>query len=161
MQITKQSKKTLKKNQLIKIKYILQCMVKKGNKSTIETTFKLMLFFMAKNIKIFNHNSWYIISQSLGSITPQIDLKMIKVKRKIFYKLKFITPNRQNFLINSWLSIGTKKKLRTYNKFYKSLAFEFNDIMLKRGESINQYNNFHKFIQKHIRFYNKKELKKT
>ena len=161
MQINKQSKKTLKKNQLKKIKQILQCMIKKGNKSTIEKTFKQMLFFMAKNKKSFNHNSWYIVSQSLYNITPQIDLKIIKVKRKVFYKLKFITPNRQNFLMHAWLAKGANKKAKLNNSYAKGLAYEFNDIILKRGESINQYNNFYKFIQKNIRFYNKKKVKKN
>ena len=131
-------------------------MIKRGNKATIENAFKQMLFFMAKNKKQFSNNSWYIISQSLYNITPQIDLKIIKVKRRIFYKLKFITPNRQNFLISSWLNKGINKKKQINKKYYKSLAYEFNDIFLKKSESLNQFNNFNKFIQKNIRFYNKK-----
>lgn len=132
-------------------------MIKRGNKATIEIALKQMLFFMAKNKKQFNDNSWYIISQSLYNITPQIDLKIIKVKRKIFYKLKFITSNRQNFLINSWLNKGIIKKKQINKKYYKSLAYEFNDILIKKSESLNQYYTFNKFIQKNIRFYNKKK----
>jgi len=145
-------KKKLKKNQYIILNNFLQCMIKKGNKSTNEITFKKMLFYMAKNKKIFSKNSWVIIMKGFYNITPNINLKIIKIKRRIFYNLKFITSKKQSYLICSWLINGMKKN---HHNFYKNLAQEFKEASLKKGEAYQKYLTFYKTIESNIHIYKK------
>ena len=101
--------KKFKKQQFFKIKQILQCMVKKGKKHTVEKNFANMLFYMAQNKKVFKKKPWTIVNKGFYYLTPQLDIKTIKIKRRVFYKLKFMTSKRQSHLIYFWLINSLKK----------------------------------------------------
>ena len=146
-----------KKHQFLKIKQILQCMVKEGNKHTVERNFNKMLFYMAQNKKTFKNNPWILVTKGVYNLTPQLDIKTIKIKRKVFYKLKFMTTKRQSHLIYFWLINSLKKNNLN---FYKNLAFELNEASLKRGEAFNKNINFYTFLEKNIFFFKKKTKKK-
>ena len=152
MAFTLTHKKLLKKHQYKLLKNFLQCMIKKGKKSTTEITFKKMLFYMAKNKKTYSNNPWNIIMKGFYNITPHINLKAIKVKRRIFYNLKFITSKKQSYLICSWLLHGMKKN---HNNVYKNLAQEFKEASLKKGGAYTKYNDFYKTIENNIYIYKK------
>ncbi|MBV33887.1 MAG: hypothetical protein CMP47_00175 [Rickettsiales bacterium] len=146
------SKKQIYYIRLYQLKLIQQFFnstLKKGKKSIMEKNFKKMLFFMAKNNKIFKQNSWIIIFKSIFNITPEINIKAYKVKRRVFHQIKFMTFKKQNYLICMWLIKGTAK----YDKknFYKNLAYSFKDVYFKKGEAFKHFNEFNKVIKKHIR----------
>ena len=152
MKINISFKKNYKKDQYLKIKNILQCMIKKGHKATIESVFKDMLFYMAKNKKTYPDNPWYIVVKGIYNITPQIDLKSIKIRRKVIYKLKFMTAKKQSYLVYHWLVNGMKKN--NYN-FYQNLAQELKEASVQKGSAFNQRNDFYKFIENNIFIYKK------
>lgn len=152
MTLSLKKKNFLKKNQYINLHNFLQCMIKKGNKSTNEISFKKMVFYMAKNKKTFSTNPWIIVMKAFYNITPHVNLKIIKVKRRMFYNLKFITAKKQSYLMCSWLITGMKKN---HHNFYKNLAQEFKEASLKKGEAFQKYTTFYKTIENNIHIYKK------
>ena len=135
---------------LLKLKQVLQCFIKGGNKATVEIMLKKMLFYMAQNKKIYKKQSWFVIMVSIHKMNPFLNLKVIKVKRRVFYKIKFMALNNQNYLLYSWLIKSVQKN---HHNFYKNLAQEFKNSYYQKGGAFTKSQDFLKSIEENIRFY--------
>ena len=129
-QITFKKRKLIENSKYNVIKQLLQCMIKKGHKATIEKEFKKMLFFMAQNKKLCKYNLRLTIYKGLKNITPMMDIRIIKFKRRTFEKIRFLSTKRQSIIMAHWLVKDINNKS---NNFYKKLAFELSDASLKQG----------------------------
>lgn len=129
-------------------KQILQYNIKKGKKATLENIFKKALFYIAKNKNTFKENPQNLVFKALINIISYFYLKTIKKRRKVFYKIQFITPQKQFFLLNSWFCTHLNKK--GFVPTHIDLAHELKNLSLQKSKGIEKKNEYHSLILQHM-----------
>lgn len=126
---------------------VLQCSIKKGKKNVAEKLFRKMVFYMAQDKKKFKQNPWHTVMQGIYNLTPQVGIKVIRTRRKVLYKLKFITLKKQSYLVYYWLIKSLKNN---NNNFHKTMALELKEASKKRGSAFNKNKEYYNFLKKNV-----------
>ena len=142
------------------LKQMLQYNIKNGYKHTLENIYKNSFFYISKNQQQFNNNSPLIlVYNAIILLMPHLNLKTIRKRRNVFYNIQFITPNKQMFLLNSWLYASINKKTQKKKNTHILIANELKSISTKQSLGLDKRDEFNQNILKNLsyRFIKKKK----
>jgi ribosomal protein S7 len=118
----------------LKYKKLLQYIIKKGKKYTLENIFRKGILFWIQNIKDKNFNLTF--NKAFSNTTPLVSFKTKrKGSKNINIPIK-ISENKSNFLAANW--ILKNALLKKKRNLYESIIEELRESSLKKGSSVKK-----------------------
>lgn len=126
--------------------HLLQYILKKGKKNTLETQFKKgVLFWMKSNLQ---KNYKKTLTDAFLNTTPYISVKTKRKGSKNIYLPTKISKKRGQFLSAKWLLTNSFSKQK--RNFYEGIVEELLESSLKKSLSVKKRDELHKLAEESL-----------
>lgn len=129
-----------------KYKHLLQYIIKKGKKATLETKFRQGLLYWIKTIEASNFEK--TLDNAFLNVTPYVSVKTKRKGSKNIYLPLKITNRRSKYLGSTWiLKHGLAKKKRN---FIEGVVDEIFESSLNKSLSVKKRDDLHKLAEESL-----------
>jgi small subunit ribosomal protein S7 len=136
----------IQKTSINHYKHLLQYILKKGKKNTLENHFKKGVFFWMKNIPEKNFKT--TLTNAFLNTTPYVSVKTKRKGSKNIYLPLKITKKRGKYLSAKWLLTNSFAKQK--RNFCEGIVEELIDSSLKKSLSVKKRDELHKLADESL-----------